>query len=45
MMHREGHQAQHREIHERAAELVKREQAHRQNLDKIAEKRAELYRH
>jgi hypothetical protein len=45
MMHREGHQAQHREIHDRATELVKREQAHRQNLDKIAEKRAELYRH
>jgi hypothetical protein len=45
MMHREGHQVQHREIHERATELVKREQAHRQNLDKIAEKRAELYHH
>jgi len=45
MMHREGHQGQQREIHDRATELVKREQAHRQNLDKIAEKRAELYRH
>jgi hypothetical protein len=45
MMHRKDYQSQRNAIHRRDAKLLKREQEHRMNLEKIAVARARFYGH